>query len=73
LGGENLKAENNVAMLNPLSNELDVMRQSLIFSSLEVVSHNQNRQNPDLKLFEFGKRITSEEWTYKVVENGVES
>jgi len=27
----------------------------LIFSSLEVVGHNQNRQNPDLKLFEFGK------------------
>ncbi len=63
LGGENLKAENNVAMLNPLSNELDVMRQSLIFSSLEVVSHNQNRQNPDLKLFEFGK-------TYRKTANG---
>ncbi len=55
LGGESLKTENNVAMLNPLSIELDVMRQSLIFSSLEVVGHNQNRQNPDLKLFEFGK------------------
>jgi phenylalanyl-tRNA synthetase beta chain len=55
LGGESLKAENNISMLNPLSNELDVMRQSLIFSSLEVVGHNQNRQNPDLKLFEFGK------------------
>jgi phenylalanyl-tRNA synthetase beta chain len=63
LGGENLKAENNVAMLNPLSNELDVMRQSLIFSSLEVVAHNQNRQNPDLKLFEFGK-------TYRKTANG---
>ena len=55
LGGESMKTENNVAMLNPLSIELDVMRQSLIFSSLEVVGHNQNRQNPDLKLFEFGK------------------
>lgn len=63
LGGETLKAENNVAMLNPLSNELDVMRQSLIFSSLEVVAHNQNRQNPDLKLFEFGK-------TYRKTTNG---
>lgn len=55
LGGEILKSENNVTMLNPLSNELDVMRQTLIFSSLEVVAHNQNRQNPDLKLVEFGK------------------
>jgi phenylalanyl-tRNA synthetase beta chain len=63
LGGETLKTENNVAMLNPLSNELDVMRQSLIFSSLEVVAHNQNRQNPDLKLFEFGK-------TYRKTANG---
>jgi phenylalanyl-tRNA synthetase beta chain len=63
LGGESLKTENNVAMLNPLSNELDVMRQSLIFSSLEVVAHNQNRQNPDLKLFEFGK-------TYRKTANG---
>ncbi len=63
IGGETLKTENNVAMLNPLSNELDVMRQSLIFSSLEVVAHNQNRQNPDLKLFEFGK-------TYRKTANG---
>ncbi len=45
----------NVELLNPLSQELDVMRQSLIFGALQVVEHNQNRQNPDLKLFEFGK------------------
>ena len=45
----------NVELLNPLSQELDVMRQSLIFGALQVVAHNQNRQNPDLKLFEFGK------------------
>jgi phenylalanyl-tRNA synthetase beta chain len=42
-------------MLNPLSQELDVMRQSLIFSSLEAVAHNQNRQTSDIRLFEFGK------------------
>lgn len=55
LGGELLKDERNVGMLNPLSQDLDVMRQSLIFNVLETVSYNQNRQNPDLKLFEFGK------------------
>lgn len=55
LGGETLISERNVEMLNPLSQELDVMRQSLIFNALEVVAHNQNRQNPDLKIFEFGK------------------
>jgi len=55
LGGEVLKSEQNVPMLNPLSLELDVMRQTLIFNALEVVAHNQNRQHPDLRLFEFGK------------------
>jgi phenylalanyl-tRNA synthetase beta chain len=55
LGGEIVKPERNVQMLNPLSQELDVMRQSLIFNALEVVEHNQNRQHADLKLFEFGK------------------
>jgi phenylalanyl-tRNA synthetase beta chain len=55
LGGEVLKPEQNVPMLNPLSQELDVMRQTLIFNALEVVAHNQNRQHPDLRLFEFGK------------------
>jgi len=55
LGGEVLKNDRDVAMLNPLSQDLDVMRQSLIFNALETIAHNQNRQNPDLKLFEFGK------------------
>lgn len=55
LGGDTLKSERNVPMLNPLSQELDVMRQSLLFNALEVVEHNQNRQNADLKFFEFGK------------------
>lgn len=55
LGGELLKAEHNVPILNPLSQDLDVMRQSLIFNALETIEYNQNRQNPDLRLFEFGK------------------
>jgi len=55
LGGETLKAERNVTMLNPLSQELDVLRQTLLFNALEVVEHNQNRQNADLKFYEFGK------------------
>lgn len=55
LGGETLKSERNVEMLNPLSLELNVMRQSLVFNALEVIAHNQNRQSPDLKIIEFGK------------------
>ena len=52
---EQLNADHNVKMLNPLSNDLEVMRQSLLFSGLEAVSHNINRKRDDLKLFEFGK------------------
>ncbi|WP_411272836.1 phenylalanine--tRNA ligase subunit beta [Daejeonella sp.] len=47
--------EQAVKILNPLSSDLDVMRQSLLFSGLEAVSYNQNRRNADLKLYEFGK------------------
>ena len=50
-----LKEDYNVLMLNPLSNDLAAMRQSLLFSGLEAVSYNINRRNGDLKLFEFGK------------------
>lgn len=50
-----LKEEYNVTMLNPLSNDLATMRQSLLFSGLEAISYNINRKNSDLKLFEFGK------------------
>jgi phenylalanyl-tRNA synthetase beta chain len=50
-----LKDEHNVIMLNPLSQELSVMRQSMLFSGLESVAYNINRKQSDLKLFEFGK------------------
>ena len=52
---EELNPSHNVTMLNPLSADLATMRQSLLFSGLEVVSYNINRKNADLKLFEFGK------------------
>lgn len=52
---ENLKEDFNVVILNPLSNDLSAMRQSLLFSGLEAVSFNINRRNTDLKLFEYGK------------------
>ncbi|PHR43159.1 MAG: phenylalanine--tRNA ligase subunit beta [Fluviicola sp.] len=54
--GEDVLSESrNVNMLNPLSNELDVMRQTMLFHGLQSVAHNQNRQQSDLSLFEFGK------------------
>ena len=49
------KPDFNVSMLNPLSQELDIMRQTMLFGGLEAIAHNQNRQHPNLRLFEFGK------------------
>jgi len=53
-GLETFKRENCVELLNPLSSDLNVLRQTLIFSALEVAQHNRNRRTPDLKLFEIG-------------------
>ncbi len=52
---DNITEEANVEMLNPLSNDLKVLRQSLLFSGLESVSYNINRKNNSLKFYEFGK------------------
>ena len=52
---EELKDENNVNILNPLSSDLNIMRRTLLFSALESVEYNNNRKNSNLKFFEFGK------------------
>jgi phenylalanyl-tRNA synthetase beta chain len=49
------KKEEAVKILNPLSNDLSIMRQTLIFSGLEALQYNRNRKNSDLRFFEFGK------------------
>ncbi|MEG1794834.1 MAG: phenylalanine--tRNA ligase subunit beta, partial [Rikenellaceae bacterium] len=46
--------ERCVKILNPLSNDLNVMRQTLLFNSLEAVILNINRKNNNLKFYEFG-------------------
>ena len=53
-----------VKILNPLSNDLDVMRQTMLYSGLEAVAYNQNRKNADLNLYEFGKVYSVEEDKY---------
>ncbi len=45
---------NLVRILNPLSSDLNCMRQTLLLSGLEVIAYNANRQQSDLKLFEMG-------------------
>ena len=57
---EALKAQ-QVMLLNSQTAELDSMRTSLLYSGLEVITHNQNRKNADLRFYEFGK-------TYHLIE-----
>lgn len=52
---ESLNESFNIAMLNPLSKDLGVLRQSMLFGGLESLSFNKNRKANSLKLFEFGK------------------
>ncbi len=47
-------ASRAVVLMNPLSSDLNCMRQTLIPGGLEVVAYNVNRQSSDLKLFEYG-------------------
>ncbi len=47
--------EHLVRILNPLSSDLNVMRQSLVFGGLENILHNVNHKSANLRLFEFGK------------------
>lgn len=64
---EQLDTNYKVELLNPLSQDLSIMRQSLLFSGLEVIAHNINRKKSDLKVFEFGK--TYHNFSDKRVEN----
>ena len=71
-GGETYKAENCVKLLNPLSTDLNVMRQTLLFGGLECISRNSNRRMPDLRFFEYGNcyRFDPEKNQPKVDEEG---
>ncbi|MCL1821752.1 MAG: phenylalanine--tRNA ligase subunit beta [Prolixibacteraceae bacterium] len=48
------KAENTVRLFNPLSSDLNGMRQTLLFGGLECIQLNTNHRNSNLRLFEFG-------------------
>ena len=54
-----------VKILNPLSSDLNAMRQSLLFGGLECIARNINRKNSDLKIFEFGNCYFSRGTQYK--------
>ena len=54
-GADGWDLSRQIALMNPLSSDLGVMRQSLLFQGLEAVVRNTNHQRPDLRLFELGK------------------
>ena len=54
-GLEQVREEHHVELLNPLSQELNILRRNLLFGGLETIARNNNMKNPNLKLFEFGK------------------
>ncbi len=52
------KTDDNVMILNPLSSELNALRQSLVFGILESIKRNRNFKNINQKLFEFGNQYS---------------
>ena len=62
---EQINEAYNVEILNPLSTDLSVLRQTLLSSGLEAVSYNINRKNTNIKLFEFGKTYHKYEDKYQ--------
>ncbi len=53
-GLDTYKPENSVVLLNPLSKDLNALRQTLLFGGLETIGRNTNYKQPNLRLFEFG-------------------
>ena len=60
-----LEAIAKVDLLNPLGQELSQMRSSMLFSTLEVIAYNQNRQRKALSIYEFGKVYSREDNGFK--------
>jgi phenylalanyl-tRNA synthetase beta chain len=63
------KEEQTIHILNPLSSDLNVMRQTLLYSGLEAISYNQNRKASDLKFYEFGKTYHLVDQKFKEVNH----
>ncbi|WP_209330506.1 phenylalanine--tRNA ligase subunit beta [Lunatimonas salinarum] len=64
-----LDIDGSVVILNKLSEDLGVLRQSLLFTGLEVLAHNINRRQKDLKCFEFGTVYCKEGEGYRENNN----
>lgn len=66
---EQLKDSTQVTVLNALSTDLSIMRQTLLFGGLEAISYNINRRHTDLKFFEFGKSYNNKFSNYEEIKH----
>ena len=66
--GQQIMSGQPVEILNKLSEEQGVLRQTMLFTGLEVCTHNINRRQRDLKFFEFGKIYWKDEGGYQEEE-----
>ncbi len=64
-----LDDQHSVRLINPLSADLNVMRQTLLYGGLETIAYNQNRKSGDLRLYEFGRTYTYSASERKAGEN----
>ena len=67
--GESSDENEFVKILNPLSSDLAILKNSMLFSGLESIKYNLNRQQNRLKLFEFGKTYHQTNGERKEINN----
>ncbi len=67
-----LPIERLVPVLNPLSTDLEVMRQTLLFGGLEAIARNINHKNPNLRLYEFGRIYSLRDRDLSTLKNFME-
>ncbi len=60
-----------VKLLNPLSNDLNVMRMTMLFGGLETIEHNVNRRDADMMLYEFGNVYSCDPSVASTAENPI--
>ena len=71
-GADGWDLSRQIALMNPLSSDLGVMRQSLLFQGLEAIVRNTNHQRPNLRLFELGKVYQHREQADTQAENAAQ-
>lgn len=60
---------NHIELLNPLSSDTEVLRQSLVFNALEIIKYNQQNGSPNCKIYEWGKIYKLNDESYNEEEH----